>query len=72
MTATTAQQDAPIGRVEVEGEVVSTKWTEGRFPAHKMMVEANTGYSGGTSHFLRCALRSPVNWSRMVFRPLSG
>jgi hypothetical protein len=44
MTATTAQQDAPIGRVEVEGEVVSTKWTEGRFPAHKMMVEANTGF----------------------------
>ena len=39
-----AADDAPTGRVEVEGEVVSTKWTEGRFPAHKMMVKADTGF----------------------------
>ena len=39
-----AAADAPTGKVEVEGEVVSMKWTEGRFPAHKMMVKADTGY----------------------------
>jgi hypothetical protein len=39
-----AAADAPTGKVEVEGEVVSTKWTEGQFPAYKMMVKADTGY----------------------------
>jgi len=39
-----AAADAPTGKVEVEGEVVSTKWTEGQFPAFKMMVKADTGY----------------------------
>ena len=36
--------DAPTGRTQVEGEVVATKWTDGRFPAFKMMVKADTGY----------------------------
>ena len=36
--------DAPTGRTQVEGEVVATKWVDGRFPAFKMMVKADTGY----------------------------
>jgi hypothetical protein len=39
-----AAADAPTGKVEVEGEVLTTKWTTGQFPAYKMMVKADTGY----------------------------